>query len=95
MYESESLRESYMQMNGFIKFCKLLVIKEKDLFVLSGDIDTYIYMLFLKYIIYLVAGLCVINMPILIHLYMTGDIATLCNQPSNSTANGTALIYMS
>jgi hypothetical protein len=48
---------------------KLLFIPDKMLLALSGDIDTYIYLLFLRMMTYLMALFMVIDCTILLPLY--------------------------
>jgi len=66
-------------MNSFTRVLKLLHISDKELFVLGGDIDTYLYFLFLRNIIYLLAILVTLNCGVLMPLYYTGDVSNLCN----------------
>jgi len=50
----------------------MLFIKDMELFVLAGDIDTYIYLLFLKIGVYFMFVLTVINVAILCPVYYMG-----------------------
>ncbi len=74
------------------RIIKLIGISDKELFVLSGDIDTYVYMLFVRNLIYFMMILCLINCSVLVPLYETGSVAKDCfNSPTN--VNNT--IYLS
>lgn len=57
------------------RIVSLMVISDKQLFVLTRDIDTYVYMLFLRNLIYFMLILCLINCSVLLPLYETGNIA--------------------
>jgi len=71
-------------MSGPGRFFRILCVPDKSLFVLAGEIDTYVYMLFLRNIIYLVAILMVLNCGVLIPLYATGSTEENCyNNPGN------------
>jgi hypothetical protein len=72
-------------MNGLKRLFKLLRISDKELFVLSGDIDTYVYLLFLRNCVYFMTILGIIDCSILIPLYGTGDIAASCNNPQTNS----------
>ena len=71
--QSEEIRKSFDRMNGCARMCKLLVISDKKLFVMSGNIDTYVYLLFIRNLVYFVTILCVLNCGILLPLYATGE----------------------
>jgi hypothetical protein len=80
-------------MNGCKRFFKILSIDDKELFVLSGEIDTYIFMLFIKNMIYLVLIMFIVNAPILLPLFKTGKTADECN--NFHTNNNTGVIVLS
>jgi hypothetical protein len=61
-------------MGGCSRLFKLLRISDKELFVLSGDIDTYIYLLFLRNCVYFMCVLGIVDCGSLIPLYATGNV---------------------
>lgn len=63
-------------MNGITRFFKLMFIKDRELFVLAGDIDTYIYLLFLKGCIYFMLILAIVDCGVLIPIYYNGTVNT-------------------
>lgn len=56
-------------MNCLKRFFKVFVISETELYALAGDIDTYIYFLFLRMSCYLMLILMIVDCCILIPLY--------------------------
>lgn len=62
-------------MNGIWRLLKLLKISDKELFVLASEIDTYLYLLFLRNVIYLLFILLIVDGAVLVPLYATGDVA--------------------
>jgi Late exocytosis, associated with Golgi transport len=78
-------------MNGLTRLLNLFAITEKKLFVLAGDIDTYVYLLFLRNTTVLIFILAVLNCGVLIPLYATGETASLC---SNNEKNVNSTIYL-
>ena len=81
--ESERYRIEYEDMNSCKRFFKLMSIPDKHLFVMSGDIDTYVFLLFLRNVIYLLIVLCIINCPLLLGLYATGETVDECKNEYN------------
>ncbi len=77
--QSEKIKREYEKMNGCCRLLRLLKIADTDLFVLANDIDTYVYLLFSRNVIYLLTILCVIDCGVLIPLYITGDVSEQCN----------------
>lgn len=59
-------------MNGFKRFWKLLFIADKEMFVLGGDVDTYLYLLFLRGGIYYMTILVTVNCAVLLPIYWDG-----------------------
>mmetsp|Transcript_9021 Transcript_9021/g.6796 ORF Transcript_9021/g.6796 Transcript_9021/m.6796 type:complete len:125 (+) Transcript_9021:441-815(+) len=55
-----------------------MVIRDKELFVLAGTIDTYLYLLFLRNVIYALTILTLTNSAVLLPLYWTGDVSGNC-----------------
>lgn len=90
--QSEEIKKSFDEMGPIQRIVKLLGISDKQLFVLSGDIDTYVYLLFLRNLIYFVTILAVLNCAVLLPLYATGQTADLC---FNNPGNVNATIYLS
>ena len=82
---TEKIRSQYEKMSGLSRLVKLLRISDKELFVLSGDIDTYIYLLFLRNCVYFMSILALIDCAILLPIYGTGTVALDCNKPQNGT----------
>jgi len=66
-------------LNYFRRNFKLLVISDKELFVLAGTIDTYIYLLYIRNLIYVITIMIITNCVILMPLYWTGDVSGICN----------------
>jgi hypothetical protein len=66
-------------MSGIGRLFKLLRISDKELFVLASEIDTYLYLLFLRNVIYLFTIMSIVDGAVLIPLYATGDVASECN----------------
>lgn len=66
------------------------MISEKELYALAGDIDTYIYMLFLRMSCYLMLVLMVVDCLILIPLYSmrgtTADTYVISNGEADLTS---------
>jgi len=90
--QSDMIREKFDKMNGCKRFFAIWAISEKNLFVVSGSLDTYCYMLYLRNVTLLVCLLLVLNGGILFPLFYMGTTAEEC---FNSTANEDALVYLS
>ena len=73
---TEKIRTQYERMGSCSRLIKLLRISDKELFVLSGDIDTYIYLLFLRNCVYFLTILTILDCSILLPLYATGTVAS-------------------
>lgn len=83
---SDKQKATYEKMNGCGKFFKLMLISDKELYVLAGDIDTYIYLLFLRMAVYFMFALCIVNNGVLLPIYSNGSTGDYYAQ---SCLNGT------
>lgn len=92
MEYSDKIKEQYEKMSGIGRLIKLLHISDKELFVLASEIDTYLYLLFLRNVIYLFAIMCLMDGAVLLPLYWTGDVASECNVPSSNPTGGLVVL---
>lgn len=66
--------ESYRDLNFFKLAFKVNFMSDKTLFTVSPNLDTYIYLIFLRMSSMFFLGLTVFNAIVVIPIYSTGDI---------------------
>ena len=86
------IREKFDKMNGCKRFFAIWAVSEKNLFVMSGSLDTYCYLLYLRNVTFLVTLLLILNGGILFPLFFMGSTAEGC---FNSPANEAGVVYLS
>jgi hypothetical protein len=92
----DKLKRQYDRMNCCKRFIKLFTISEKEMYAVCGDIDTYIYMLFLRMASYLMLILMILNCCVLIPLYsLEGTTAETYIDPTNGMPDLTSIQQLS
>jgi hypothetical protein len=73
MVVSDKEKMKFDNINSVLRFFKLMFISNKNLFILAGNLDTYIYLLFLRIAVYYSFILMVVNCGVLLPIYANGN----------------------